>query len=126
MNSGVRAGPHLTFRHLGEAEIEHFRKILEPTLQAQEDVLGLEIAVNDAHLVSLLQRAADLNQHRNRALHRHRAFLADRLVEVLALEQLHHDVERAVLLELPVHEDLRRVGMSQLAHRAGFAAESRR
>jgi hypothetical protein len=49
---------------------------------------------------------------------------AHRLVEVLALEVLHHDVERAVL-ELAVEEHLHGVRVGEVAHRARLAAEAR-
>ena len=103
-----RAGPHLALGDLGEAEVEHLGEVLQPALGAEKDVLGLEVAVDDARAVRLFERAADLDQDRERALDRHRAFRAHRLVEVLALEVLHHDVERAVL-ELAVEEHLHRV-----------------
>jgi hypothetical protein len=45
-----------------------------------------------------------------------------RLVQVLALEELHDDVERAVL-ELAEMKDPDRVRVRQLAHRPGFAPE---
>ena len=57
-------------------------------------------------------------------LDREGAIGAHRLVEVLSLEKLHDDVERAVF-ELTVQEDLSRVGMCQLTHGTRFAAESR-
>ncbi len=120
-----RARLHLSLGHLGQAEIEDLRIIL-PVLTRQENVLGLEIPVHDAQIVSFLQRAADLNQDRNRALSRDGAVLAHGLIEILALEHLHHDVQRAVFFHLPVHEHLHGVRVRQLAHGARLAAKARR
>ena len=55
-------------------------------------------------LVRLVERAARLDEDRQRALDRERPLGAHGLVQVLALEELHDDVERAVL-ELAVEED---------------------
>jgi hypothetical protein len=120
----IEPGPQLALGDLGQAEVEHLGKVADAAVGAEEDVLWLEIAMHDPLRVRLLQRAADLDEHGDRPLDRDRALAAHRLVEVLALEVLHHDVERAVF-ELAVQEDAHRVGVLQVAHRAGFTAEAR-
>ncbi len=119
-----RAGAHLALGHLGEAEVEHLREVPEPSLLAEEEVLRLHVAVDDPRLVRLFQCAADLDEDGQGAGDREGTFGADRLIEVLPLQELHDDVERAVL-ELTVEEDLGRVGVRQVAHRPGLAAEAR-
>jgi hypothetical protein len=92
---------------------------------AQEDVLGLQIAMHDALLVRFLQRAADLDQDADGAGGAERALAFHGSAQVLPLEQLHHDVQRIVAFELPVHEHLHGVWMGQLAHRPRLAPETR-
>src|SRR5262249_18476903 len=58
--------------------------------------LGFEIAVNDADGVRAGQRTADLSDDPDRVIDGHRAPRVDSMIERLALEQLHHDVRRAV------------------------------
>jgi hypothetical protein len=115
----------LALGHLGETEVEHLREIPAAVLVGEEDVLGLQVAVNDAEAVGLVQGAADLHQDRDGSLVRERTLLADDLVQVLAVQELHHDVERAVL-QLAVQEHLHGVLVRQVAHRPGFAAEAGR
>ena len=80
--------------------------------------------MDDAGLVRLVERAARRDEDGQRPLDGERPLGAHRLVEVLALEELHDDVERAVL-ELAEHEHLHGVRVRQLAHRARLAPEAR-
>ncbi len=118
-----RAGPQLALGHLGEAEVEHLGVVAQAAVGGEEDVLRLEIAVDDPLEVRLLEGAAALDEDGHRALGRERALLADHLVQVLALQVLHDDVERSVV-ELAEEEHLDGVGVLQVAHRAGLAAEA--
>ncbi len=81
--------------------------------------------MDDALLVASLQRAAHLDQDGNRAFHGQRTTALHRPVEVPPLQIFHHDVQRAVGLQLPVLVHLHGVRVSQLAHRAGLASKAR-
>ncbi len=70
----------VALEHLGDAEVEH----LDGARLGHEDVLGLEVAVDDALLVGARQRA----HHRHHQLHRARgrqALAGDQLHQRLAL-----------------------------------------
>ena len=134
MNSGVpktipscvrmtEPGTHLPLAHLGEAEVEHLRVIPLHRRLHEEDVLGLEVAVDDPRLVRLVERAAHRDEDGKRPLHRERPLGAHRLVQVLPLEELHDDVERPVV-ELAEHEHLHGVRVRELAHRPRLAPEA--
>ena len=90
----------------------------------EEDVVGLEVAVDDPDAVRLGERAADL---RRRSRRRPRATccpsLVQALAEVLAVEELHRDVRRA-LRRRRDRESARRAGCAAAA--AAFASRSKR
>ncbi len=62
----------------------------------EEDVLGLEVAVDDARGVGGGERAADLRGDAQRARHVERALALDHHAELNALEVLHDEVHGAV------------------------------
>ncbi len=81
--------------HLGDSEVDDLGLRL-PGLTREEDVLGLEIAVDDAALVCGRERIGD-GQERLHGLHRADAPpRRDRFRERLARKELHHD-ERIAL-----------------------------
>ena len=55
----MRARPHLALSDLGETEVEHLREISEGTRLHEEDVLGLQIAVDDPGAMGLVEHAPD-------------------------------------------------------------------
>ena len=71
---------------LGEAEVEH----LHLAVRRELDVGGLQVAVDDALLVRLLERLGDLLRDRERLVDRDRAALQP-LGEVLAGDELHRE-----------------------------------
>jgi hypothetical protein len=80
--------------HAGDAEVEE----LHHALARDEDVRGLEIAVDDALRVEARQRLEDVGGDAERLDRRHLSVLPlPELLHRLALEQL-HDEERLVLL----------------------------
>ena len=109
---------------LGDAEVEHLDEVVVGAVRLEVDVGRLEIAVDDAERVGLDQRAAHGARDREHALPRQRPAGAEPLVQALAAQQLHHDVERAVgrLAEL-VRGD--RVRIAQPGQRGAFAAKPR-
>ena len=60
-------------------------------MATHHDVLRLDIAVNDAHLVGVLERLADLDHDGDRRILRHGSALLDPGREVITEQQLHHD-----------------------------------
>ena len=109
-----RAGLHLR-RRLGDAEVGD----LHPPVGRDHEVLGLEVAVDDPVLLGVrepgeqpLEHAADLRERQ----------LPDVRAQRPALDVLHRDVRRAVVLEVVVDGDDVRVrerpGDARLAHEA--------
>jgi hypothetical protein len=49
-----RARTKLALGDLREAEVEHLREVAQTSVRRQEDVLGLEVAMNDALRVRFL------------------------------------------------------------------------
>ena len=98
-----RAGRRLDLR---DAEVEHLGDVVVVVgLAHEEDVLGLEIAVDDALLVRAIERAAHLVDDPDRLLESEAVGVVQALVERLADQHLHDDVGAAVLRH-PVVEDL--------------------
>ena len=85
---------------LGDAEVEQLDggEAGAAGLGDEEHVAGLDVAVNDAVLVRAGEGLADLGDDRHHLLPGDRAGLAvDPLAEGLALEQLHDEVDEAVV-----------------------------
>jgi len=57
-----RALLHCVSQELGESEIGDFHV----TLGADEDILGFDVTMHDTLIMSVLQRVADLGNHRQR------------------------------------------------------------
>ena len=68
--SMIEPGPQLALGDLGEPEVEHLGEVLHAAVPAEEDVLRLQVAVDDALVVRLLKRAAHLDQDADGALDR--------------------------------------------------------
>ena len=89
---------------LGDAEVEQLDHPLVADV-GDEDVAGLEIAVDDAHVVRRLQRRADRLEDLQHLGGREAAALVQDRPQVDPLEQLHH-VERPAVGELAELEDV--------------------
>ncbi len=107
-------------------EIEELHAGRAVLARGQEDVLGLEIAVNDPERVGLVERARDLPQVEHHVGGGERGVIAAELLQVPPAQPLHHQEGHAA-------EPGRDVGVRHLHHviavdagrRAGFAAEAR-
>ena len=91
----VRAGQRDVVRRrvpeqLGEAEVGD----LHAAPLVEQDVLGLDVAMDDAFVVGVLQRVADLRHDRQR-LGRRQAARLDELPQVGAVDVLHHEVVKS-------------------------------
>jgi hypothetical protein len=113
----VGAGPpQRTFGELRQTEVEHLGL---PAL-GQEDVGGLDVAVQDVFAVRRVERIGDLRRHVEQRLGIERS-LDETPVERLALEQFHGQVAAAVLVVEPV--DGADVGVIEARRGAGLTPE---
>jgi hypothetical protein len=107
-----RAGLHLR-RRLGDAEVGD----LHAPVGRDHQVLGLKVAVDDAVLLAVGEPRQQALEHPADLRHRH---LADVRAQRAALDVLHRDVRRALVLEVIVHgHDVRvaqRARDTRLAH----------
>ena len=88
-----------------------------------EDVRGLDVAVHDALLVRVGEAQEHRGDHRDLALYVQGGLATHGLLEVLAFQELHRYVRRAVRVVIEV-EDHHHVGMGHLRHGLGFAFEA--
>jgi hypothetical protein len=108
---------------LGEAEVEDLGEQPPLFILGEEDVLGLEIAVDDGGAVGLGQAAADLGGDGHRGLAVEEADLGHPLVERVAGEQLEHQEGRPVFEAAGV-VDVADVGAVDGGGGAGLAEEA--
>ena len=98
----------------GSAEVEELDEDLTAfgLRIAEEDVLGLDVAMDDRGLVGLRERLSDLADDRDDVDRGHAHVLDEMSAEVLALEQLHHDVRRSAVGHAVVEDldDVRALG----------------
>ncbi len=106
---------------LGEAKIEDLGHLSEHAPR-QEDVLGLDVAVGDAHAVGLLEGTQHLNRDFSDLLERHGA-LVESFLERPAFEQGEDEVG-ATIRGTPVVLEADDVGVLELAEDLGFPGEA--
>ena len=110
--------------HLGDAEVEDLDDVALAVALDEHDVVGLEVAVDDAGGVRVLEAAQDLADDLERARRRHRPG-RDRRGQRLAREELHDQEQRALRRAAEVGDgDDVRVG--EAAGRLGLALEAAR
>ena len=108
---------------LHEAEVEHFHEIIVGTEPADQDVRGLEVAVDQTARVGLAERATDLAQQVYRPSWVHRSEFLHQSIDTQAIEPLHHVVEVAFFRHTEVI-DLHRVNGAECGRGAGFTLEA--
>ena len=110
-------------RHVaGDAEVEHLHEVRLAVARDQEDVLGLEIAVNDAAPVRGPERATDLDRDAHHPRRVELSLVGQDVREVHALEVLHDEVRASVLGRAEVgHVD--DVGVPDARGGAGLASK---
>ena len=92
---GPLRGEARVHREVGEPEVEDLDEVLPPAARAEEDVVALQVAVNDAEVVRAGERGAHLLEDIDAARERHRS--ARQLArERHADEVLHDEVELAL------------------------------
>jgi hypothetical protein len=94
--------PRLVAGQLGDAEVEQLDEVLLAPALDQDDVVGLEIAVDDVGLVRRGQRVGDLQRDRQGALGSERRLAADQLGERDPGQELHDEVDEALAAAGPV------------------------
>ena len=109
-----RARVGLYFR---QAEVENFGVLAF----GDEDICGLDVAVDDASGVGRVERVGDFDAQRERHLQFHRTS-GDHVLEGHAVQELHDEESAAVVLADVV--DGADVGMIQGGGRLGLAAET--
>ncbi len=103
-------------QHFGNAEVGD----LHPPLLVEQNVLGLDVAVDDAFVVRKLERLADLRDDGQRLLGRKPAGALD-LPQIAAVHEFHYEVVQGARLAEVMHRD--DVRMVQARQGAGFAVE---
>ena len=117
----LRGVGHTALVELRQPEVEHLGVVAPAGRARDQNILRFEIAVNDAELVRLLQRATDLREQRGCASPRERAVATDDASHVEPADELHDQVQ--VALCVPEVEDLDRVRVMQARDRGRFALE---
>ena len=110
--------------HLREAEVDDLDEVAARAHRLEDDVLGLEIAVDDAEVVRFGERGEHLPQDVDDAPERERPLLVRDAREVLAAQELHHEVELAVV-GLAEVDDGDRVRVVEAARGARLGDEAR-
>ena len=97
-----------------------------PTIVGDEDVLGLDVAMDHAGAVGGGERRDDRLEQRQRLGRRHRGLGADHVAQGVAGDQLHHQVEGAALdvRVLALVEDVDDVGVREPGRGPGLALEA--
>ena len=103
--------------HASDAEVGDHRP-----LAREQDVRRLDVTMNDAVLVGMRQRRADLDRELDGSVDRERPVTLDQLPQVAVGDVFEHDVGPASVLSPVEHgEDVR---MTQARHRPSFAVKA--
>ena len=108
----------------GKTEVDDFHEVLARTKRTKNDVFRLEIAVHDAELVCLAERVERVDEDVAHALERERTFLVHDQGQVLAAQELHRQIENAVVRPSEI-DDADAVGMVEPARCTCFLIEPR-
>ena len=108
---------------LGDSEVKNLHEVKVLAIPTEEDVGGLDVAMDEPGRFGFGQRMAHLSKDVDGAFGRDRAEALDQLVRINSVEQLHHVIERAVLGDAEV-EQRHRVGRSELGDDLRFPLES--
>jgi len=92
-------------QNLRNPEIQNLHHVIPAPLSAQENVLGLEVAMHNPAFVSSLKGTAHLLQEHGHFPNREAAASCDPLGKVLALQEFEHHVRDTVLRVVEI-EDL--------------------
>ena len=121
---GHRERRPLVLDELGDAEVADLHVLAPLVVLHDHDVLRLQVPVNHAVVVRLLEREQHLPDEVPDAPRGEGGLLVDDLEQVGPVEELHRDVERRAVVLLAVVEDLHGVRVREAARRAGLAMEA--
>ena len=110
--------------HLGQAEVDDLDEVAARPRGLQDDVLGLEVAVDDVLVVRLGERRERLAEHVDDAPERQRSVLVRDAREIAPAQEFHDQVELAVGCVAEV-DDPHRVRVVQPARGARLGDEAR-
>jgi hypothetical protein len=118
--AGDRGAGLVGVEQLGDPEVEHLDEVGAVAAPGEEQVRGLEVAVDDVAGVRRREAAAGLDDERDRAPDRQRARAREQGRQILAFEVLHHQIGGAVAREAEVGHGgdvivLERAGGARLA-----------
>jgi hypothetical protein len=109
---------------LREPEVHHLHEVVAGAERLDQDVLGLDVAVDDLRRVRLGERGEHLADDLDGARRRQRSRLPHQPREVDAPQELHHDEQQPVL-GAPEVEHAHRVGVVEPGAGAGLGVEAR-
>ena len=112
---------HRALEKLREPEVQHLGRLAIAAL-GDHDVLGLEVAVHDPRRVCILYGPRDLSAQIGNPSERHRPIFVEHLGEVVAIDILHDEIERA-RLRAPEVEHMNRVWVIEARRRLGLAVK---
>ena len=108
---------------LGDAEVDDLDEVAAAVAGDDKDVVGLEVAVNDALFVGRAERLGQLSDDRQDPLGREGRLVLDDLAQGVALDELHDRVRHAVWSRTEV-VDVDDIGVADPRRRLGLADES--
>src|SRR6266571_2802611 len=107
--------------HPRDSKVEHFDP-QSVAIAYENDVVGFQIAMNDAVAVRVAESVQYLLEHGDGALGFHRTVFVDLISEQLARDELHHQIVGSVIFAECVES--RQVRMIEPGHRDGFLEEA--
>jgi hypothetical protein len=96
---------------VGDAEVRHLHR----AVREQEDVCGLDVAMDHALPVRILERGEICVMIRSMSAGRKRSLGCERVLELAAVDVFHRDEPRAVVLVAVVDRDDVRMGQTPAA-----------
>ena len=93
-----QAGVVFGAQHFGDPEVHDLRHGAAVVATMEKYILGLQVPMHDARRMGLVETTCNLQQDLDRLFRRERPASGEQVVEVFAVEQLHHDERSAVEL----------------------------